>query len=87
MGFGHGVYNVGDPRATHRRASAVELAPESGVGTHAQMSRRIEESVLAEKGLCPSVDSFAATVCYHLGIPSGEYIGQSGQRWVAQAAR
>jgi citrate synthase len=34
------------------------------------MSRRMEEIVLAEKGLYPNVDFYAATVYHYLGIPT-----------------
>ena len=70
MGFGHRVYKVEDPRATHLRAMAAELAAASGDDTYYRMSRRIEETVLAEKGLYPNVDFFAATVYHYLGIPT-----------------
>jgi citrate synthase len=70
MGFGHRVYKVEDPRATYLRAMAAELAAASGDDTFYRMSRRIEETVLAEKGLYPNVDFFAATVYHYLGIPT-----------------
>ena len=70
MGFGHRVYKVEDPRATHLRTMAAELAAASGDDTYYRMSRRIEETVLAEKGLYPNVDFFAATVYHYLGIPT-----------------
>jgi citrate synthase len=70
MGFGHRVYKVEDPRATHLRAMAAELAAAAGDETYYQMARRIEEAVLREKGLYPNVDFFAATVYHYLGIPT-----------------
>jgi citrate synthase len=70
MGFGHRVYKVEDPRATHLRVMAAELAQAAGDDTYYRMSRRIEETVLAEKGLYPNVDFFAATVYHYLGIPT-----------------
>ncbi len=70
MGFGHRVYKVEDPRATHLRGMAAELAQAAGDDTYYRMSRRIEETVLAEKGLYPNVDFFAATVYHYLGIPT-----------------
>jgi len=70
MGFGHRVYKVEDPRATHLRVLAAELAEMAGDDTYYRMSRRIEETVLAEKGLYPNVDFFAATVYHYLGIPT-----------------
>jgi 2-methylcitrate synthase len=70
MGFGHRVYKTEDPRATHLRQMAGELAEANGDDTFYRMSRRMEEVVLAEKGLYPNVDFFAATVYYSLGIPT-----------------
>ncbi|HYK68297.1 MAG TPA: citrate/2-methylcitrate synthase [Streptosporangiaceae bacterium] len=70
MGFGHRVYKTEDPRATHLRRMSGELAAASGDDTYYQMSRRMEEVVLAEKGLFPNVDFFAATVYHYLGIPT-----------------
>jgi citrate synthase len=70
MGFGHRVYKVEDPRATILRELAAELAEAAGDDTYYRMSRRIEETVLAEKGLYPNVDFFAATVYHYLGIPT-----------------
>jgi citrate synthase len=64
------VYKVEDPRATHLRVMAAELAQAAGDDTYYRMSRRIEETVLAEKGLYPNVDFFAATVYHYLGIPT-----------------
>ena len=62
MGAGHRVDRVEDPRTAHRRAFCAELAAASGDHTYYQMSRRIEETVLAEKGLYPNADFCAATV-------------------------
>jgi citrate synthase len=69
MGFGHRVYKTEDPRATHLRQMSAELAEASGDDTLYRMSRRMEEVVMAEKGLYPNVDFFAATVYHYLGIP------------------
>ena len=70
MGFGHRVYKTEDPRATHLRAMAAELAKTSGDGTFHRMSKRMEEVVYARKGLYPNVDFYAATVYHSLGIPA-----------------
>ena len=42
----------------------------AGDDTYYRMSRRMEEVVFAEKGLCPNVDFYAATVYHYLGIPT-----------------
>jgi citrate synthase len=69
MGFGHRVYKTEDPRATHLRQMSGELAA-SGDDTYYRMSRQMEETVFAEKGLYPNVDFYAATVYHYLGIPT-----------------
>jgi 2-methylcitrate synthase len=70
MGFGHRVYKTEDPRATHLRQLSAELAEAAGDDTYYRMSRRMEETVFAEKGLYPNVDFYAATVYHYLGIPT-----------------
>jgi citrate synthase len=70
MGFGHRVYKAEDPRASHLRRMSAELGSASGDDTYYRMSRRMEEVVLAEKGLYPNVDFFAATVYHYLRIPT-----------------
>ena len=70
MGFGHRVYKVEDPRARYLRRMSAELAAASGDETYYRMSRRMEEVVLAERGLYPNVDFFAATVYHYLRIPT-----------------
>jgi citrate synthase len=70
MGFGHRVYKTEDPRATHLRQLSGELAAASGDDTYYRMSRQMEETVFAERGLYPNVDFYAATVYHYLGIPT-----------------
>jgi citrate synthase len=70
MGFGHRVYKTEDPRATHLRTMSAELGELAGDTRYYDMSRRMEQVVLAEKGLYPNVDFFAATVYHTLGIPT-----------------
>ncbi|RJL23651.1 citrate/2-methylcitrate synthase [Bailinhaonella thermotolerans] len=70
MGFGHRVYKTEDPRATHLRRMSRELAEASGDDRYYRMSHEMEEVVLAEKGLRPNVDFYAATVYHYLGIPT-----------------
>jgi citrate synthase len=70
MGFGHRVYKVEDPRASRLRRMSAELGSASGDDTYYRMSRRMEEVVLAEKGLYPNVDFFAATAYHYLRIPT-----------------
>jgi citrate synthase len=75
MGFGHRVYKTEDPRATHLRAMSGELAAASDDDTFYRMSRRMEEVVLAERGLLPNVDFYAATVYHYLRIPADLFTG------------
>jgi len=69
MGFGHRVYKTEDPRATHLRKLSEQLGEQIGDTRWYEISHRIEEVVMAEKGLYPNVDFYAASVYYALGIP------------------
>jgi citrate synthase len=69
-GFGHRVYKVEDPRATILRKLSAEVAAASDDDSWHQMATAIEETVLADRGLYPNVDFFAATVYHYLGIPT-----------------
>jgi len=70
MGFGHRVYKTEDPRATHLRRLAQELGERTGDTKWFEMSQRIEQVVMEEKGLYPNVDFYAASVYHYLGIPT-----------------
>jgi len=70
MGFGHAVYKTTDPRATHLKRMAKALAEESGNARLYEISTKIEELMLAEKGLHANVDFYSATVYHVLGIPT-----------------
>jgi len=69
MGFGHRVYKNGDPRAKHLQAMSRELGRITGNMKWYDMSVKIEEIVLKEKGLRPNVDFYSASVYTSLGIP------------------
>lgn len=69
MGIGHRVYKVLDPRAPHLKAMAQRLSAELGEPKWIQMSERIAEIMLAEKGLHANVDFYSATVYHSLGLP------------------
>jgi citrate synthase len=73
MGFGHRVYKVEDPRATHLRRSSAQLAQTSGNDKWFRMSERIEKVVREQKGLNPNVDFYSASTYYTLGIPTHLY--------------
>ena len=69
MGFGHRVYKTEDPRATHLRRLSRELGELAGDTRWFEISERIEQAVMDEKGLYPNVDFYAASVYYYMGIP------------------
>ncbi len=62
MGFGHRVYKVEDPRATVLRRMAKDLTEKTGHKKWFDMSRKIEDSMKARKGLFVNVDFFSASV-------------------------
>ncbi|MEP6714691.1 MAG: citrate synthase [Terriglobia bacterium] len=68
-GFGHRVYRVVDPRATHLRVMSEALGKSTGHEDLYLMSSRVEETVKAEKKLNPNVDFYSASTYYSLGIP------------------
>ena len=68
MGFGHAVYRTEDPRATHLRQFAKEMGERAGNLKWYEMSRRMEEVMMREKGLYPNVDFFSASTYYMMGI-------------------
>jgi citrate synthase len=68
-GFGHRVYRTEDPRATHLRMLSEELGKRTGHEQLYRLSKRMEETIKAEKGLNPNVDFYSASAYYSLGIP------------------
>ena len=70
MGFGHRVYKTEDPRATHLRKMAQELAEKTGDPNNFEISQEIEKAVMDEKGIYPNVDFYAASVYGYLQIPT-----------------
>ena len=70
MGFGHRVYKTEDPRATHLRRMAKELADKTGDANNYEISQEIEKAVMDEKGIYPNVDFYAASVYGYLQIPT-----------------
>jgi citrate synthase len=69
MGFGHAVYRTEDPRATHLRRFSKEMGERAGNTKWYDMSRKVEEIIMREKGLFPNVDFFSASTYYMMGIP------------------
>ncbi|WP_141552631.1 citrate synthase [Bacillus thuringiensis] len=68
MGFGHRVYEQGDPRAKHLREMSKRLCVLLGEDKWYNMSIKIENIVTKEKGLPPNVDFYSASVYHCLGI-------------------
>ena len=69
-GFGHRVYKVEDPRATHLRRLSRELGQRAGDTRWYDLSERMEKVVMEERGLYPNVDFYAASVYRFLAIPT-----------------
>ncbi len=73
MGFGHAVYKTEGPRATHLREFSREVGESAGDSKWYEMSRKVEEVIMREKGLYPNVDFFSASTYYMMGIPLDLY--------------
>ncbi|MCA1815966.1 MAG: citrate synthase [Acidobacteria bacterium] len=73
MGIGHAVYQTEDPRATHLRRFSEEMGERKGDTKWYEMSRKIEEIMMREKGMFPNVDFFSASTYYMMGIPLDLY--------------
>lgn len=73
MGFGHAVYRTEDPRATHLRHFSQQLGERIGDMKWFEMSRKVEEVMMREKGLYPNVDFYSASTYYMMGIPLDLY--------------
>lgn len=73
MGFGHAVYRTEDPRATHLRQFSKDMGERSGEGKWYEISRKVEEVMMREKGLFPNVDFFSGSTYYMMGIPLDLY--------------
>ncbi len=69
MGFGHAVYKTEDPRATHLRRFSRETGERAGNTKWYEISRKLEELMMREKGLYPNVDFYSASTYYMMGIP------------------
>jgi citrate synthase len=73
MGFGHRVYRTWDPRAVILREMAERLGKQLGDTHWYEISARIQETVMEERGLFPNVDFYTASVYSALGIPPDLY--------------
>ncbi len=68
MGFGHRVYQNGDPRAKHLKKMSKELTAMTGEPKYYDMSIKIEDMVTSQKGIPANVDFYSASVYHSLGI-------------------
>lgn len=68
MGFGHRVYRKGDPRAKHLRVMSEKLTALRGKTELYEMSVKIHDIVVGQKGLPANVDFFSASVYDSLDI-------------------
>lgn len=73
MGFGHAVYKVEDPRATHLRRFSKEIGEAHGNTKWYEMTAKIEAIMKREKGMYPNVDAYSASTYYVMGIPLDLY--------------
>ena len=67
-GFGHRVYHTEDPRATHLRTMSRDLGESSGNTKWFEISRKIEEFIVADRKLNANVDFYSASTYHTLGI-------------------
>ncbi len=69
MGFGHRVYKTEDPRATWLRKFSEELGQTKGDSRWFELSRKVEQTIMAEKKLYPNVDFYSASTYFMMDIP------------------
>ncbi len=73
MGFGHRVYQTGDPRAKHLRLLSQTWCERTGQGKWFCISDAIDKQMRKRKGLRPNVDFYSASLYCALGIDSELY--------------
>ncbi|MEX0763415.1 MAG: 2-methylcitrate synthase [Dehalococcoidia bacterium] len=73
MGFGHRVYKSGDPRSDVVKEWARRLSEHTGNKLYYNVSERIEQVMMREKGLFPNLDFYAATTYNLCGIPTSMF--------------
>jgi len=73
MGFGHRVYKNGDPRSPIVKELARQLSEAAGNTSYYDISERIEEMMMREKGMFPNLDFYAATAYHMCGIPTAMF--------------
>lgn len=69
MGFGHRVYQNGDPRSPIIKAWSKKLADSHDNPMLFKISEHIEQIMLKEKKLFPNLDFYSASAYHYCGIP------------------
>lgn len=68
MGFGHRIYRSGDSRVPITKQFRDTLAQQTGGERWVEISNRLEERMIAEKGIYPNLDFPAAPTYYMMGF-------------------
>jgi citrate synthase len=68
-GFGHRIYKGDDPRVTYLRKLSEMMCKKTNNEHWFEVSEKLQDAVLREKGLHPNMDFYAATLYYALGVP------------------
>ncbi len=69
MGFGHRVYQHGDPRSPVIKQWSKKLAEDANDMALFDISERIEQVMKREKGMFPNLDFYSASTYHLCGIP------------------
>lgn len=72
-GFGHRVYRTYDPRAVILRRFAENLGRKTGNQHWYEMTKKLEDTVIASKKLYPNVDLYSPACYACMGIPKDIY--------------
>ncbi len=68
-GFGHSVYQNGDPRAGTLQSLLQSVAEKSGDSLLYELTCRLAHEVTARTGLLPNMDFYSAPLYAYIGIP------------------
>ncbi|KAF4655001.1 hypothetical protein FOZ61_007834 [Perkinsus olseni] len=69
MGFGHRIYKAGDPRSPIMEECSRALSQKPGRTTLLfNISKRVEEVMMSEKGMYPNADFYSASAYHYCGF-------------------